>query len=107
MIRIPKWNITEYCGYVPMTTFWQDFSIADAFGENAIISTYKKAFANWKHDYKYLTELVMVLNHKIHQYYGVKDKMAKIYYQLYQEANQYACNSLIGEELKYFYRTTD
>ena len=27
-IGIPKWNITELSGYEPITTFWQDFSIA-------------------------------------------------------------------------------
>ena len=27
-----KWNIEEFCGYKPITTFWDDFSIADVFG---------------------------------------------------------------------------
>ena len=27
-IVIPKWNIAEITGYDPMTTFWQDFSMA-------------------------------------------------------------------------------
>jgi len=35
-IAIPRWNITELNGYEPITTFWQDFSIADKFGNNAI-----------------------------------------------------------------------
>ena len=30
------------------TTFWQDFSIADAFGVAAIKDTFKRAFAEWK-----------------------------------------------------------
>ena len=35
-ITIPQWNITELNGYEPMTTFWQDFSIADKFGNTSI-----------------------------------------------------------------------
>ena len=33
-IVIPKWNIAEITGYDPMTTFWQDFSMADKFGKS-------------------------------------------------------------------------
>ena len=40
-ITIPRWNITEFSGYEPITTFWQDFSIADKFGNNAIADTYR------------------------------------------------------------------
>ena len=54
-------------GYETFTTFWQDFSIADRFGVAAIKDTFTRAFNEWKHDYKYLTELVMVLNWKIWQ----------------------------------------
>ena len=41
-IVIPKWNIAEITGYDPMTTFWQDFSMADKFGNEAIADTYRK-----------------------------------------------------------------
>lgn len=30
-IKVPMWNIESETGYKPRTTFWQDFSIADAF----------------------------------------------------------------------------
>ena len=49
-------------GYEPITTFWDDFSIADAFGKNAVEDTYDRAFREWKSNYKYLTELVMIIN---------------------------------------------
>lgn len=42
-IAIPRWNITELNGYEPITTFWQDFSIADKFGDKAIADTYRRA----------------------------------------------------------------
>lgn len=51
-------------GYEPITTFWDDFTIADKYGESGIRDTYKRAFKAWKKDYKFLTELVMVLNWK-------------------------------------------
>ena len=55
-------------GYELQTTFWEDFSIADRFGLSAIKDTFKRAFEGWKDNYKYLTELILVLNHKIWQY---------------------------------------
>ena len=37
----------EDCGYKVQTTFWEDFSIADAFGPSAIQNTYNLAFKSW------------------------------------------------------------
>ena len=51
------WNIEALTGYVPKTTFYMDFSIADKFGIEAIKDTYKRAFEGWKNDYIYLTAL--------------------------------------------------
>ncbi len=56
-------------GYELLTTFWNDFSIADRFGLSAIQYTFNRTFEEWIEDYKYLTELVLVLNHKIWQYH--------------------------------------
>lgn len=47
-IRVPKWNVESETGYKPRTTFWQDFSIADVFGEDAVTDTFQRAFAEWK-----------------------------------------------------------
>ena len=104
---IPRWNITEISGYVPKTTFWEDFSIADKFSISAIKDTYKRAFDSWKSDYIYLTELVMVLNHKIWQWYERDDDKSKLYNELWEKADGYACENLKGDELRYFYETTD
>ena len=51
------------------TTFWQDFIIADRFGIPAVKDTFRRAFGEWKRDYRYLTDLVLVLNHKIWEHY--------------------------------------
>ena len=89
------------------TTFWSDFSIADVFGNDAIQDTYNRAFKEWKTDYRYLTDLVMVLNHKIWQWYEKDEERAKLYNKLWEEADNYAYENLKGEELSYFYQVTD
>lgn len=100
------WGIIEF-GYEPKTTFWQDFSIADKFGVDAVKDTYERAFKEWKKDYVYLTELVMVLNWKIWQYYEKDDELANVYNDLWGKTDQFACKNLKGNELSYFLKTTD
>ena len=46
--------------YECQTTFWEDFSIADAFGEDAVKDTFKRAFEEWKDDYRYLTDILQI-----------------------------------------------
>lgn len=94
-------------GYVMTTTFWDDFSIADYFGANAIKDTFKRAFKEWKSNHIYLTELVIVLNYKIWQHYQKNDTYAELYHELWEKADNYACTHLKGEELSFFYRITD
>lgn len=101
------WNIEAVTGYKPVTTFWEDFSVADMFGETAIKDTYNRAFENWKGNCKYLTELVMVLNWKIWQHYENNQQYAEVYNDLWARANEYACSNLKGDELAYFFTTTD
>lgn len=101
------WNIEELCGYTPITTFYDDFTIADKFGVNAIQDTFNRAFNEWKSDYKYLTELIMVLSWKSFEYADTNVEYANLYSELYYKADEYACNNLKDEELKYYYETTD
>ena len=104
---IKTWNIEEMTGYKPITTFYEDFSIADRFGISAIKDTFKRAFENWKDNYEYLTELVMALNWKIWEHYESNEKVAKVYSDLWEKADGYAMDNLKGEELRYFLSTTD
>lgn len=72
--------------YECQTTFWEDFSIAEHFGEEAIKDTYKKARAEWEHDPVYGTELSMVLNHKCWYWYDRTDpRFSKLYAELWEE----------------------
>lgn len=89
------------------TTFWSDFSIADRFGNNAIQDTFDRAFNEWKTDYIYLTELVIVLNWKMWDYYKKDTAKAMLYNKLYEQASLYAEENLQGEQLKYYYNMTD
>ena len=94
-------------GYELQTTFWNDFSIADRFGLSAVQDTFNRAFEEWKENYKYLTELVLVLNHKIWKKKKKRSDYATLYNTLYIQADQYAAENLKDEELSYFYDVTD
>lgn len=106
-MKVATFDSEGMFGYKQITTFFQDFSMAENFGINGIKDTYKRAFKEWKSNYKYLTELVMVLNWKIWQHHGKRDDFAELYNDLWKEADEYACTHLKGEALDYFYQTTD
>lgn len=94
-------------GYELQTTFWEDFSIVDRFGIAAIKDTYNRAFNEWKNNYKYLTELTLVLNHKSWLYYDIRPNIAKLYNSLWEKTDQYAMENLKGDELNYYLNVTD
>ena len=103
------WNIEALTGYKPKTTFYSDFSIAEAFGYYAILDTYKRFWKYYKEDYEWLTELVMVLNWKVWEHYKPESEniLAKYYNEMYEEAKHYAETHLKDDKLEYFYRTID
>lgn len=88
-------------------TFFEDFTIADMFGKAAVQDTFDRAFREWKDDYRYLTALVIALNHKIWQHYETNEGLARLYNDLWMQADAYACDNLKDDELLYFYRETD
>lgn len=101
-------SFVDDTGYQPQTTFWQDFGIAEPFGEKAIEDTYNRAFREWKNDKVYLTELSMMLNWKIWQHYDRgNEKVARLYDKLWKQTDKYAHTHLKGDDLQYYIRTTD
>jgi len=106
-VHIKNWNIEEMTGYKPLTTFYQDFSIADKFGIPAIKDTFQRVFKEWKEDYKYFTEFVMVLNWKIFEHYERNDDYARLYDSLWKQADKYAIDNFKDKEAEYYYATTD
>lgn len=101
--------MTLFGGYECKTTFWNDFEIAERFGEDAMIGTFNIAFRFWKNNYIYLTELVMVMNHKLWYWYEKKHDhpYVELYNVFYDKSSRYAEENLKGDELSYYYRTTD
>lgn len=95
-------------GYETKTTFWDDFSIADRFGTDAVKDTFERAFEEWKSNTEYLTELVMVLNWKLWQHYEFgHETLARLYDKLWKKADRYAVSNLKDDDLSYFLETTD
>lgn len=105
-VIIPRWDITEFSGYTPVTTFWQDFSVADLFGNKAIENTYKKAKSEWKDNYKYWTELCLVLNHKIWQWHERDNQKAMLYDRLWREVDGMTAG-WPDKEQEYYFEITD
>lgn len=107
-MKIKTWNIEATTGYTPQTTFYEDFSIADMFGVSAIKDTYRRGLENAKFlGYVYLTEFVMALNWKIWEHCEQNSRYAQVYNDLWEQATEIATTTLQGDELMYYYRTTD
>ena len=84
--------------YEYFTTFWQDFDVAENYGERAIKDTAKRAFDEWKDDVKYLTELVM---NRMSELYD------DMYYEYYDKALDYLEEKGNEDDISYFIRTLD
>lgn len=107
-MMIKNWNIEAETGYTPITTFYTDFSIADKFGVSAIKDTYRRGIETAKFlGYKELTEFVMALNWKIYEHYPQNQLFAELYDTLWRKADDFAREYLQGDELSYYYWTTD
>ena len=94
-------------GYELKTTFWEDFTIADSFGEDAIKDTFKRAFNEWKNNVEYVTELAMVMSWKSCSYFGKNDELMVLYSNLYHEVDEWCMNNLNNCDLIYYVDTTD
>lgn len=94
--------------YKCQTAFWEDFSIAEMFGEEAVRDTYKRAKAEWKNDRIYGTELSIVLNHKCHYWYEERNtKLSRLCAELWEEWHGWVLENWEGEDLGYYLRIMD
>lgn len=100
-------NYLEMTGYEPKTTFWNDFSIAERFGIDAVKDTYKRAFNEWKSNIEYLTELTMMINWKMWRWADTNPVLSMVYQTLWEEADSYCMDNLKDDDLKYYLKTTD
>ena len=94
-------------GYEMKTTFWQDFTIADLFGEHAIEDTFNRAFKEWKNNVVYVTELTMCMSWKSCSHYTKNYSYSMLYSDLYHRADEWCMNNLKGNDLEYYLKTTD
>lgn len=101
-------------------TFETDFKIGLACnGVGGVRDTYKRAFNEWKDDIRYLTAMVLALNWLGGEYYERENtEVAKVFYELQQELDQYILDcEYVGEkevfkhfnkeEVGYYLRATD
>lgn len=107
-MRIATWNIEAVTGYKPISTFYEDFSIADRFGLAAVKDTYRRGIKTAESlGFEYLTEFVMALNWKIWEHYKTNGSLAMLYNELWEKADAFAQNTLKDDALRYYYTTTD
>lgn len=98
--------------------YWADFSVADAFGVDAVKDTF--ANAHYKTiGHKMLTELALVCNHKAWQHFDLakigsdEEKMdlhfelGTLYRDYWEIVDDYAKETLKGDELDFYSRVID
>ena len=106
-ILLEKMALEKMLDFKFESSFWEEFSIAEDYGEEGVREHYNIVFPQWKDNLKYLTELVLVLNIKIFLWYGVDDTIGLTYDQLWKETDGYALETLKGEDLHYYLHTLD
>lgn len=101
--------LSQFTDWRPTQLYWQRFSIAEGYGKEEIKYVYREIFGEAKSDFKLLTELVMILNHKTWQHCEniVNSDLCDLYKKLFYDTQEYAFKTLKGEELRYFADVTD
>ena len=98
--------IYEMNGYKSFTTFYADLTIAEAFGPDAIRETCQRVTRDWGSNYKYFTEFVLSLNHKIWEWYKRNEELAAVFNECWHEADAIAAK-WEGEAAQYYFEITD
>lgn len=102
-------NIKEEANYDSITTFYQDFTIAEFF-KGGLEDTFKRVCKEWLYDYKMFTELIIVLNHKIWEHYNKgKQELSRKYDTMWKEAQSIFFEKYEGNDkvMRYYFRIID
>ena len=119
-------NLAEMSGYERKYTFYSDFSIAE-FCEvykqdnDAVVDTYNRVVEAWGKDIKAMSEVVMVLNHKLWSFYGSvdssylgcseewKNHFLDVYNDLYERCVNFVEENFgeNAEAMEYYFSVTD
>lgn len=121
-----KANLSDMTPYKPKYTFYSDFAIAEfceywMHDKDAVRDTFNRVKESWGKSIEAMTEICLVLNHKIWAfYYGIDSKylgcsdefstkMQSLYYELYMECNDFIFDNFKDNEeaIRYYYETTD
>ena len=95
-------------GYETISTFWQDLSIAEVIGGDAVKDTYERVLKSWGKNTKMFTEFVMALNHKSWEHNSRKQyEMSQVYVDLYYKADDWIAEHWDEEARGYYFRITD
>ena len=68
------------------------------------IFRWQRCLSEWSSDIKYFTEFVVALNHKIREWYGKENNVAKLYDKLWREADSLALEIFQGKDKEYYLR---
>lgn len=104
---IPAWGIEAQTGYKPIADYWQKLYRAARNGSEELKRLATGLFDSAKHSYKHLTEFVMALNWLSWEWVEKNEHIARLFCSLFRTAGDYARENLTGEELKYYFATTD
>lgn len=88
-------------------TFYSDFQIADSFGEKGVRDTYRLVKNGWSDNPAAWGEVVCALNWRLWDLYETNEALAKIYQDLWQEAQDFGYETFKGEEATIFFRKVD
>jgi len=118
--------LNDLTPYEPKYTFYADFAIAEfcevyMSDKNAIKNTYKNVVESWGDNIEAMTEIVLVLNHKIWSFYEEVDstylgvpketamKLAEIYNDLWDKAKDFIYKKFgeNSEAMSYYFSVTD
>ena len=94
-------------GYEMQTTFFEDFTIAEAFGVEAVEETFNNAFKNWQFNHIYLTELAIVMSNNSIKWHGKNLELSCKYSDLYWKVDGYCMKNLKNDALEFYLKATD
>lgn len=88
--------------------YWDEFTLLETLGGiTGILYTFEKEYEESKKDVRSLTELVLVLNLKIWEWYEKDDNIGRTYDALWKKADGYAMETLKDDDLHYYLSTLD
>ena len=106
-----EWDkmLATFTDYRSITDWWNRYSIADSRGSACVKTLYRDTFEQAKKDYKLLTELVMILNHRLWYWHSLNpsNSMVSLYDMLWQKTHNYAIEELSDDEFSYYSSVTD